>query len=275
MDYTESSNDLSEKRFFMKTAIVTGASSGLGREYVRRLDRRSLAGKEPLDEIWVIARRRERLAGLKEECRTPVRILSADLTEESSMDEIRALLKKESPDVRMLICAAGFGKIGNYETVGRENELRMIDLNCRAAVDITQSVLPYMSRGSCIIEVCSTAAFQPFQELNVYAASKSFLLHYTRGLSAELSPRRIKVCAVCPYWIRDTEFIPVAKETKSASIRHFPLSSRVSSVAAVSLWCARAGLPVSTPGIVCTVHRIVSMVPDSLLMLLWALLRRL
>lgn len=257
----------------MKIAVVTGASSGLGREFVWQI----AAREKDLQEIWVIARRRERLEALQADSAVPVRALALDLAKEESIRELEAQLAAENPDIGLLVCAAGFGKIGSYRDVGRAESDAMINLNCRAAVDVTLACLPYMKRGGRILEICSTAAFQPFQYLNVYAASKAFLYRYSRALYVELFGRGITVTAVCPYWVRDTEFIPLAEETETGkkSIRHFPLASRSRSVVALALNDSRLGLPVSAPGPVCFVHRIAAkFIPSSLMMALWALLRR-
>ena len=260
----------------MKIAIITGASSGLGKEYVKELGRKETG----IDEIWAIARRRDRLTALGELSRIPVRALSYDLTQRSSMDALSKLLAEEKPDIRILINAAGFGKIGSSMEIGLEDTDRMIDLNCRAAVDMTYTCIPYMSAGARIMEICSTSGFQPFQYLNVYAASKAFLYRFSRALRVELFSRKIKVTAVCPYWIKDTEFIPLAEKSESVqeahkAIRHFPLSSGVHSVAVHSLLDSKLGLAVSTPGIVCTVHRVVAkVIPAELMMGIWAILRR-
>ena len=257
----------------MRIVVVTGASSGLGREYIRELGR----GERDIDEIWAVARRRERLEELREISLFPVRIFALDLTERESILKIESSLAEEQPEIALLINAAGFGKIGNYQTVTREECDRMTDLNCRAAVDMTYLSLPYMKEGSRIMQICSTAAFQPFQYLSVYAASKAFLYRFSRALRIELFGRGILVTAVCPYWIRDTEFIPVAKDVADGGkgIRHFPLSSGVKTVAAISLMDSRLGLPVSTPGIMCTLHRIAAkFIPSELMMGMWAVLRR-
>ena len=255
----------------MGIAVVTGASSGLGREYILKIN----AAEKEIDEIWAIARRRERLEELKNISRIPVRAFPLDLTDKNSLAVLSEELSKREPVITLLINAAGFGKIGGSEEIGMETSERMIDLNCRCAVDMTYLCLPYMKKGSRIMEVCSTAAFQPFQYLNVYAASKAFLYRFSRALRVELFSRGIKVTAVCPYWIRDTEFIPEASKEKHGGIRHFPLSSKVSSVASHSLRASRIGLPVSTPGIVCTLHRIAAkFIPSELMMGIWALLRR-
>lgn len=255
----------------MKTAIVTGASSGLGREFVKLLDR-----KESLDEIWVVARRKDRLVELERQMKTKLRVLPFDLTDKGSFRELDGILEKEKPNVRILINAAGFGKIGSCRDISRTDCDDMIDLNCRAAVDMTQTVLPYMKRNARILEICSTSAFQPFQFLNVYAASKAFLYRYSRALRVELFGRGIKVTAVCPYWIKDTEFIGTAQKTKNSSyIRSFPLASREKTIACMALNDSKLGFAVSTPGVVCTLHRIVAkFIPGELMMGMWALIRR-
>lgn len=256
----------------MRIAVITGASSGLGQEYVRELGRN---GNE-IDEIWAIARRRDRLMALGGMSKIPVRALPYDLVEKSSIDSLNKLLAEEKPDIRILINAAGSGKIGSCTDIGIEDTDRMIELNCRAAVDMTYICLPYMREGARIMEICSTSAFQPFQYLNVYAASKAFLYRFTRALRVELFTRKIRVTAVCPYWIRDTEFISAAENAEGKKeIRHYPLSSGVHSVAVHSLLDSKLGLAVSTPGIVCTIHRIAAkVIPSELMMGIWALLRR-
>lgn len=262
----------------MKIAIVTGASSGLGREYVRLLAEKS-EKYEKLDEIWVIARRAERLEELKNDSQIPLRVIAADLTDESRLRKIGDLLQAEKPELRLLVNAAGFGRIGSFETIPPEESARMIDLDCRAPVMLCQIALPYMPSGARILNVCSTAGFSPFQFLAVYSASKSFLYRYSRALRVELLSRGISVTAVCPYWIRDTEFIPTAESRQAHSqqrfIRSYPLSSTRKTVAAWSLGDTYRRFAVSTPGPVCTAHRIAAkIIPSELMMGIWALLRR-
>ena len=255
----------------MNIAIVTGASSGLGGCFVHLLDE-----QEKLDEIWVIARREQRLNALKSQVKTPLRVLPLDLSDKAAVRSLSELLSRENPSVRVLINAAGFGKIGRWDDISLDDTESMIDLNCRAAVAVTRVTLPFMSEGARIMQICSTAAFQPFPYLGIYAASKAFLYRYTRALRIELMPRRIKVTAVCPYWINDTEFIAVARRTQDSSyIKHFPLASREKRVARWAMADSRLGLPVSTPGPVCLIHRIIAkIVPSEIMMGLWELIRR-
>ena len=255
----------------MKIAIVTGASSGLGSEFVRQIRK-----QEKLDEIWVVARRKDRLMTLEKELRTHLRIITGDLTKPETLREIEAMLWKEKPDVRILVNAAGYGKIGSWRDIKRVDVDGMIDLNCKAAVAMTQITLPFMKRGARVLQICSTAAFQPFPYLSVYAATKAFLYRYSRALRVELYGTGIRVTAVCPYWIKDTEFIGRAKKSSDSSYIHsFPLASRQKNVARHALLDAKLGLAVSTPGIVCTLHRAAAkIVPADLMMGAWALIRR-
>lgn len=255
----------------MNIAIVTGASSGLGAEYVRQLDT-----CECLNEIWVIARRQERLAALQQEVKTGLRPLAWDLTEQRSIRQLASLLKKQKPNVRILINGAGFGKIGSYSHITPEQCDQMINLNCRAAVALTQTVLPYMHRGARILEICSSSAFQPLPYMNVYSASKAFLYRYSRALDRELAGTGIRVTAVCPFWVRGTEFIGTAKSTAdSRQVNNFALSSRRENVVRRSLKDSRRGRAVSTPGFACTLHRILAkFVPGSLMMAVWNKIRR-
>lgn len=254
----------------MRVAIVTGASSGLGREFVRLLGQEGCA-----DEIWAVARRADRLEALRTLTACPIRPLPLDLTRGESVDALRDLLKQEQPQVTVLVCAAGFGRIGRSDQIPRSDDDAMIDLNCRAAVAVTTEVLPYLRRGSRVLEICSTAGFQPMPGLNVYAATKAFLQSYTKALHHELLLSGVRVTAVCPYWIKDTEFIPQAQKVDRGGFRHFPLASHARTVARWALLDSRLNLWVSTPGPVCMAHRLVAkFVPHCIMVPFMDLLRR-
>ena len=192
----------------MKIAVVTGASSGMGREFVRQLG----YFYRSLDEIWVIARRRERLEELRELSRIPIRIFEGNLIKKQVYRELSCALEEEQPDIRMLVNAAGFGKSGSVEKIASE-ELRaqtdMVDLNCRALTRMTLFCLPYMSRGSRIVNLASAAAFCPQPGFAVYAATKSYVLSFSRALGAELRRKGVFVTAVCPGPV-NTEFFNVS-----------------------------------------------------------------
>lgn len=174
-----------------RIALVTGASSGLGREFAR------LLAHEAVDELWLVARRGERLRELSAELAVPCRIFALDLTQEAALEELSEALSAEPPVVRYLVNAAGFGRIGMAEDIGAATTGCMIALNCRAAAELTERALPYMERGSRVLEIASCAAFQPIPYLAAYAATKAFLLRYSRALAAEVAARGITVTAIC------------------------------------------------------------------------------
>lgn len=196
-------------------AIVTGASSGMGREFFKKLDQ-----NENLDEIWVIARRANRLEELKEQAKTPVRVIACDLTDSESIKNYKALLEKEQPQIKILVNCSGYGKFGHSDVISLEDSLGMIDLNCKALVSITDVSLPYMAKNSHVVQLCSLSAFQPVPYLNVYAATKAFVLSYSRGLNAELKSRGIHVMAVCPGWV-ETEFFLRAETAQKDAVTYF------------------------------------------------------
>ena len=253
----------------MKIAIVTGASSGLGRAFVQRLD-----AQGGLDEIWGVARRGGRMEELAGRLSTPMRCLALDLAKQECILELRDLLEREEPDVRVLINAAGFGKFGTWRDMTLQETGDMIDVNCRSAVEITAAVLPHMGRGGRVLEICSSAAFQPLPGFNVYAATKAFLLRYSRALRWEAAPRGIRVCAVCPGWIK-TDFMAVARDTKNGrTVRRFPFALRPETVARRALRDSRL-LAVTTCGLPALVQRVASkLLPHCFIMACWEGLRR-
>ncbi|MBQ9151855.1 MAG: SDR family NAD(P)-dependent oxidoreductase [Clostridia bacterium] len=185
-----------------KIAVITGASSGMGREFVLALDK-----QQEFDELWLIARRREKLEELDAETRAPVRAIALDLGIQTEIDKYKDLLESEKPDVRVLVNAAGFGKFKAFTDLTLEEQLAMIDLNDKALVSMTYLTLPYMKEGSCIYQLGSLSSFQPVPYINVYGASKAFVLSFSRALNKELAKRKrgIHVMAVCPGWV-STDF---------------------------------------------------------------------
>ncbi len=197
----------------MKIAIVTGASSGMGREFLLRIDK-----EYKLDQIWAIARNKERLDQLQNWATTPIRTFSLDLTDPASIDVIAAALGEEQPWVQLLINCSGFGKFGTFESIDQRDNTGMIDLNCRSYVAMTQTVLPYMNRRGIILNVDSMSAFMPLPHVAIYAATKAFVLSWSRALNVELRPRGIRSIAFCPYWVM-TSFFDRANDKQD--IQHF------------------------------------------------------
>jgi len=184
----------------MKIAVITGASSGMGKEFVLQLSR-----QKQFDEIWVIARREERLLALQNEVDTKIRAIPLDLTREESIGEYRALLESEKPVVDVLVNASGVGRFGTFADMDLEAMNRMIDLNVKAYVGITHATIPYLTRGSEVYQLDSLSSFQPVPYICVYGATKSFVLSFSRALNVELKSKGIRMMAVCPGWVK-TEF---------------------------------------------------------------------
>ena len=184
----------------MRIAVISGASSGMGREFVYALDR-----EEHFDEIWVIARRRERLEALQESCRAKIRPLPLDLRERESFRIYRELLEKEQPEIAVLVNAAGCGLFGVFEEMSLEQQLDIIELNDKALTAMCHLSLPYIKKGGQIYNMGSMSSWQPVPYINVYGASKAYVLSFSRALGKEVEKRGIRVMAVCPGWIT-TEF---------------------------------------------------------------------
>ena len=193
----------------MKIAIVTGASSGMGRDFVRQMHNYI----QP-DEIWAIARRKASLEELAEETHIPVRPVVLDLGKDASFREFASLLEAEKPEIELLVNAAGFGKFGDFEGIPMEDDLSMIDLNCKALVAMTRLCLPFMHRVSHILQLDSLSAFQPVPYITTYGATKAFVLSYTRACNAELKPQGIRMMAMNPAWVK-TEFFNHAFQTNN------------------------------------------------------------
>lgn len=190
--------------------VITGASSGMGREFAMQLDR----GLSSVDEFWLVARRIDRMKEMAAKMRHQVKILPLDLTNEGDLDILKESLEEEKPAVRMLINCAGYGMMGDVEQIPQKELAGQVDLNCRALVEVTQMCLPYMRKKSRIIQLASSAAFLPQPGFAVYAATKSFVLSFSRALRAELKQKQIYVTTVCPGPVR-TEFFEVAEQYAS------------------------------------------------------------
>ena len=186
-----------------KIAIVTGASSGIGKEYFLSL----LTRKEQLDEIWVVARSEDKLNALAAQTKIPLRVFALDLSLTQSARTLENALKEEELCIQYLICASGFGRfcaVADDEMQTLEN---MIDLNCRAILSITKACVPFMAKGGAMILVSSISALQPVPYISTYAATKAFVLSYGRALDKELRKLRgARVLCVCPFWTKTAFF---------------------------------------------------------------------
>ncbi len=172
----------------------------MGREFVYALDK-----DEKFDEIWVIARRESRLLELGEKCRARIRPIVLDLQLRENYAVYRTLLEQEKPEIAVLVNAAGFGLFGVFTDMDMDRQLDIIDLNSRALTAMCHMSIPYMTNGSRIYNMGSMSSWQPVPYINVYGASKAYVLSFSRALGVELKSAGIRVMAVCPGWIT-TEF---------------------------------------------------------------------
>ncbi len=202
----------------MKTiAIVTGASSGIGKEFFL-----SLKDKNPLEEIWVVARGEEKLKALQAETQTPVRVFPLDLSKTESVSVLEDALKEEETQIEYLICASGFGRFCAVEEDDSAVLQNMVDLNCRSIVGVTKACFPYMKKGGMMLLVASVAAFQPIPYIATYAASKAFVLSYGRALNKELRKSKgAKVLCVCPFWTKTAFFDRAISEGENKVVKKY------------------------------------------------------
>ena len=192
----------------MKVIIITGASSGIGREFALQMDDYFTN----IDEFWLIARSKNKLQELAGRLRHHTRILAMDITNDAQLERLEDTLIEKNATVCMLINCAGYGLMGPFAEQDREEALGMVRLNCEALTNITHRIIPYMKRGSRIIQLASSAAFLPQLDFAVYAATKSYVLSFSRALGEELRKQEITVTAVCPGPV-DTPFFDIAEKT--------------------------------------------------------------
>lgn len=192
-------------------AIVTGASSGIGKEFFLSLNDR----KDSLDEIWVIARSANKLEELRTLTEVPLRVFPLDLSSSEATGAIDKALQEESPSIQYLICASGFGRFNSVVDDEADVLENMVDLNCRSIVGVTRVAFPYMANGGAVLLIASMAALQPIPYIATYGATKAFVLSYGRALNKELRAARGARClCVCPFWTK-TAFFDRANSEKT------------------------------------------------------------
>lgn len=259
----------------MKTiAIVTGASSGMGREAALQLAARF----RRLDEIWLVARRKERLLTLKKPlARYGIKavLLAGDLTDAQFLSGIEKRLSEERCGVIALVNASGFGKIGAVAALSEDVQADMVSLNCTALLRLCRMTLPYLLDGySRILNFASAAAFAPQPDFAVYAATKAFVLHFSEALHEELKPRRIPVTAICPGPVR-TAFFSIAEEFHAEPVYKRLFYANPKAVVRKALRDSQCGRPVSVYGISMRAFRILArLLPHAVIFSAMRLLNR-
>ena len=237
----------------MKTAIITGASAGLGMEFFRQ-------AAEVFPEIecfWLIARRQERLEALAAGCDRAVVCLPLDLCDPADLDALEQKLNAERPEVILLVNNAGCGYLGNLGEMDTATQTRMVDLNIRALTAVTNMVIPYIVSGGRILNVSSIASFCVNPRMTVYSSSKAYVSAFTLGIDEELRPKGISATAVCSGPMK-TDFLDIGGITgNSKMFRMLPYCDQVK-VAGGALRAARAGRTYWTPRAFFKFYRVVA-----------------
>lgn len=246
----------------MRVSIITGASSGIGRQMALLLDK-----TENCDEIWLVSRQADKLEETATLLNTKTRIIEADLSLNQSIYEIKKTLSELEPEIVSLVNAAGFGKAGVFEGISLEAQMNMIDLNCKSLMAITHICMPYMKRGSKVYEFASKAAFQPVPYMATYGATKAFVLSFSRALNRELQGKGIKVIAVCPGWTK-TNFL--SRAVKDDTIKRYDRFYTPDAVAKSALKDMSRSKDISTHGLITKANMLASkLLPHKLVMTVW------
>lgn len=203
-----------------KIAVITGASSGLGAEFARQL-----AAYPPTtrpEEIWLVARREDRLQALKAGLSVPCRLVMSDLTSSTDMEQLKQLLALEKPQIDYLVNAAGVGFQGSFSQLDWSRHATCLALNTQALCEVSYLCFPYLKRQQPqrdkpaeVYHVGSVAGFLPQPNYALYAASKDFVFNFSRALAREWKPYGIRVTCVLPN-IMDTEFLTKAGFSESS-----------------------------------------------------------
>ena len=246
-------------------AVITGASSGMGRRFAE-----TCGEMGPFDEVWVVARSRDKLEALKKTVPYPVRVLAMDLTDRRSFDIYSSALAEEPVEVKLLVNAAGFGKFRAVMDTPLEVNLNMVDLNCQALQAMCQMTVPHMPAGSHILNLASQAAYQPIPYIDVYGASKAFVLSYSRALDRELKGRGIVVTAVCPFWTRTAFFDRAIDPDKEKVVKQYDVMYDPDDVVALAWRDAKRGRDTSRFGAVARFQGLLAkLLPHSFVMSYW------
>lgn len=224
----------------MNIVIITGASSGIGREFAYQLDR----GLESIDEFWLVARRMDRLEELNKSLKHKCRLLPLDLLEEEQIDRLAAFVAHHRAAVRILVNAAGIGYMGPFSSLTEDEIKGQLDLNVKSLTMLCYKLLPFMKEGSRIFNMASSAAFLPQPDFAVYSASKAYVLSFSRALNREVKNRKIYVIAVSPGPV-NTEFFDIAEKSgKTLAIKKLSMV-QASSVVSCALKDSYRGKDVS------------------------------
>lgn len=247
-----------------RIAVVTGANSGIGKEFVRLLSK-----MKEIDEVWAIARNKEKLASLVTAYGKKVIPFSIDLSDVKNIYEFEKTLIDSKVKITYLINSAGVAKICKYSEMDIDSSLNMINLNVSAVVAMGLVCIPHMTAGSHILNLASQASFQPLPYFNIYASTKAFVRSYSRALNVELKEKKITVTAVCPGWV-DTPLIDKGITEGEKGIKKFVGLVSPDAVAKKALSDAQKGKDMSVCSLfIKSCHFASKVLPQKVLMKAW------
>ncbi len=246
----------------MKVALITGASAGLGKEFLKALP----TACPDIEEYWLVSRNREKLLAAARLVPKQCRIFPLDLTKDESYGKLRRYFAEFQPQIALLVNNSGCGFLGDVGEGELERQIQMVDLNLKGLTAVTHLAIPYMGKGSRIINISSIASFCPNARMTVYSASKSYVTAFTMGIGEELKARGITATAVCPGPM-DTDFI-VAGGIKGHS-KTFELLPYCdpAKVAEGALAAAKRGQSVYTPTLFYKFYRLAAKLTPARLMM--------
>lgn len=249
----------------MKYALITGASSGMGKEFAVQC-----AESGEYDRIIAVARRAERLNELVCKFGEMIVPVTLDLECEESFDVIRDKLEKENISLSLVVCAAGLGKYGSFAGISEQNCEKMVNVNLLGVMRTVRATVDHIHDGGRIILLGSQSSFQPLPYFNIYASTKAFIVHFGRALNIELKPRGIKVTTVCPGYV-ETEFFAVAAQSEQPdACTNFKPMYKPRDVVKRALKDSKKGKDMSVFGAYTKSMRLISkLLPHKLVMAVW------
>ena len=204
----------------MKVALITGASAGLGKEFLKALP----AAFPDIEEYWLISRNRDKLLEAARLVPKQCRVFPLDLTKDESYDKLSRYLGEFQPEIALLINNSGCGFLGDVGEGELSRQVQMVDLNLKGLTAVTHLAIPYMPAGGHIVNISSIASFCPNARMTVYSASKSYVTAFTLGIGEELKKRGITATAVCPGPM-DTDFIVAGSKAIPRPSTCFPTAT--------------------------------------------------
>jgi len=238
-------------------AIVTGATGDIGEEFVKSL-------LSETDQVWAVGRSENKLTSLKEKYGDKIVPVRVDLSDRDDIFSFCRKIESGKPEIKYLVNNAGVAKMKPVSDFTLEEISAMLDINDKAATLICRACIPYMVKGSYILNVASASAFQPNPYIALYSASKAYLLSFTRSLNVE--NENITCTAVCPGWV-DTQMLPKQRDGKDI---RYPGMTPASKVVDVALKDCHKGKDVSVCSFYFRYMRFLSKVtPHSIAMKMW------